>query len=134
MLLTVEHAKVHAFSKASVTMNKVQEEKREAPRIEVKLMVDLKTTYIYSTASVLNISRTGLFIKTPNPLPEGSEIEIGIYFGNDKKAQIFKAIVRWQRSKSMGMVPAGMGVKLLEPDMDLLDTLAKDIQRLPKNI
>lgn len=117
-------------------MNKVQQpdEKREAPRIEVKLTVDLKTTYIYSTASVLNISRTGLFIKTPNPLPEGSQVEIGIYFGDNKKPRRFKGVVRWRRTLPMGMVPAGMGVQLLEPNLDLLDSLARDIQRLPKNI
>ena len=111
-----------------------QEEKRQAPRIEVQMTADLKTTYIYTTASVLNVSKSGMFIKTRNPLPEGSEVEISLYLARQDQPRHFKGVVRWGRTSPQGSVPPGMGVKLFSDDADLLATIADEIMGLPKNL
>ncbi|GAB4304328.1 MAG: hypothetical protein Kow0090_19910 [Myxococcota bacterium] len=107
-------------------------EKRRFPRIEVQLKVDIKTTYIYTTASVINISERGLFIRTQNPLPVGSEIGITLYFPAIDAPLTFMGVVRWNRNMSED-VPGGMGVELINPSDELLKTLRDQIARTPKN-
>ncbi len=109
-------------------------ERREFPRLEARLVVDLRTKYIYTTGSILNISSNGLFIKTQNPLPEGSELELATHLPELKKPTFFKGIVRWVRKASTSPLPAGMGIELLLPNERKMKKIFKIIQHLPKSI
>ena len=116
-------------------MSKWQQKKNEQrrfPRVEVQLNVDIKTTYVYTTASVINISERGLFIRTQNPLPIDSEIEVKLYFPDIEKPFNFVGVVRWVR-EAAAEVPAGMGVELKNPDKKNLKLLSDQIAATPKN-
>jgi uncharacterized protein (TIGR02266 family) len=112
----------------------IVEDKRVAPRVEVILKADLKTKYIFTTAVVLNISPTGMFIKTQNPLPEGSEVEIVIHSETRGKLKPIKGVVQWERKVSSGSIPAGMGIKLNSDSIKSYKKLAKEIMDSPKNV
>ena len=115
-------------------MARVLEEKRKAERIEVQLSVDMKTKYIFTPASVLNVSPTGMFIKTLNPLPEGSEVDIIMHIDRYVKPRHFKGVVRWGNGKPSGSTPAGMGVSFIAPDKNLLTRIARDMRKKPKSL
>jgi uncharacterized protein (TIGR02266 family) len=109
-------------------------ERREFPRLEARLVVDLRTKYIYTTGSILNISSTGLFIMTQNPLPEGSELELTTHLPEMNKPTFFKGIVRWVRKTSDKVLPIGMGIELLSPNERKIKKIFKILRTLPKSI
>jgi uncharacterized protein (TIGR02266 family) len=114
-------------------MIRPEPEKREFPRLEATLQMDVRTKYIYTTGSMLNVSANGLFVKTMNPIPEGTEIELVTHLPNLKRPLRFKGVVRWVRKKDAGSsCPAGMGIQLILPDAKLVRRLTKAIQQLPK--
>jgi uncharacterized protein (TIGR02266 family) len=115
-------------------MARVLEEKRQSERIEVQLSVDMKTKYIYTPASVLNVSPSGMFIKTLNPLPEGSKVDIIVHIDRYAKPRHFKGVVRWGNANPRGSTPAGMGVAFISPDKNLLTRIARDIKKKPKSL
>jgi uncharacterized protein (TIGR02266 family) len=109
-------------------------ERREYARLEARLTVDLRTKYIYTTGSVLNVSPNGLFIKTQTPLPEGSELELITHLPTQKKPLTFKGVVRWVRKTPSGSLPAGMGIQLVFPNERQMKKFFKAIQQSPKSI
>lgn len=109
-------------------------EKREAPRIEVQKSVDIMTKYIYFSGSLLNVSTRGMFIKTNKPLPEGSELEVVLYLGNEEKPRRFKGIVTWRNEKPVGRMPSGMGIQLTGRNANLFARLADELIGAPKAI
>jgi len=110
-------------------------ERRRFPRIEVQTTrVDVRTTYIYTTASVANISKKGLFIKTPHPLAPGTEVEVGLYIPNLKDPVKLKGIVRWWRKPPSGDLPPGMGVELIEISKEIAEALEYYLEHSPRNI
>ncbi len=113
---------------------KRQAEKRWAPRVEVKLIADLRTKYIFTTAVVINVSPTGMCIKNQNHLPEGSEIEILIHTGAKRKPRPLKGVVQWERKSTTGSVPSGMGIKLDDDGDNLSRRMANIINNTPKNV
>jgi type IV pilus assembly protein PilZ len=113
---------------------KAFDDRRISPRLEVKLKVDLRTKYVYTTASVLNVSSTGMFIKTTKPLPVGSEVEIVLHMPDQQEPYQLKGVVRWGQDKHIGSIPPGMGVQLVEKNKKLLKLLVEIIQNTPKNI
>jgi len=115
------------------TVRKDVPEKRECPRVEVQLQVDLRTKYIYTTTSVLNVSKNGIFIRTPNPLPEGSEVDIVMHFTKEIDPSHFKGVVRWRQQKPHGAMPPGMGLQLISPDRRGMAALADEVKHAPKN-
>jgi uncharacterized protein (TIGR02266 family) len=110
-----------------------QQEKREAPRIEVHKSVDVKTKYIYFAGSILNISPSGLFIKTNKPLPVGSEVEVILKGGQRKKPYVLQGVVRWGSEKPSGALPPGMGIRLSSPEPKLIKRIAKELKKTPKD-
>ena len=108
------------------------EEKREAPRIEVQKSVDVMTKYIYFSGSLLNVSPRGMFIKTNSPLPVGSELEVVLYLGSEKRPRHFKGIVSWLNKSWAGRMPLGMGIQLTSKNANLFARLADEIMAAPK--
>jgi Tfp pilus assembly protein PilZ len=109
-------------------------EKRQSPRIEVFKLVDVMTRYIYFTGSILNVSSKGLFIKTNNPLPEGTELEVVLHLGEDREPYTFKGVVSWKNDRSAGPMPAGMGIKITSGKKNLLKELGAELMASPRAI
>ena len=109
-------------------------EKRRFPRVEVQMKVDIKTTFVYTTASVLNISERGVYIRTLNPLPIGSEIEMNLYFPGLEEPLKFVGVIRWiNQSGEDPEIPPGMGVELIEAPEEGIKLLKEQMAVTPKN-
>ena len=111
-----------------------QAEKRRFPRIEVQLTVDLRTTYIYTTAQAINLSPTGLFIRTPHPLPEGNKVEMTLHLPTIPDPIHVHGEVRWVRGRSASGLPPGMGVELTDLPEEDQKLLTDYLLHCPKNL
>src|SRR5580704_17528756 len=65
-----------------------------------------------------DVSKGGLFIKTPTPFPPGTLIKFEIRIANDRAVIMGVGRVVWKRepSQAAGDRPAGMGVKFIKID------------------
>ena len=65
-----------------------------------------------------DVSKGGIFIKTPTPFPPGTLIKFEIRIANDKAVIMGVGRVVWKRepSQSAGERPSGMGVKFIKID------------------
>ena len=73
----------------------------------------------------VNLSAGGLYIQTPNPKPQGTEVLLRFNLPGDESPIECRAVVVWRREyHSESSTRAGMGVKFLE----MADEDAKRIQ------
>lgn len=63
-----------------------------------------------------NLSGSGLFIKTPKPLPKGDTFDLQVKIPNLESPLKFLCVVAWTRLETSDLVnlPVGMGVKFVQ--------------------
>lgn len=93
---------------------------RRDPRTKV-----LSLTVRYKSATVAefmenhsyDVSRGGLFIKTPSPFPPGTLLKFEVRIAEEQKVMMGVGRVTWKRDTDLGPdKPAGMGVKFIKLD------------------
>ena len=72
----------------------------------------LAGSYVTLRPSYENISRNGLFIRTPHPKPVGTRVEFEFTLPEGRQPVIGKGIVRWVQTETSS--PKGMGIQFLE--------------------
>lgn len=95
-----------AFVEAVVTRQKPSD-----PRAPVDVQVDYEK--VVSGRSV-NLSRSGIFIRTPNPLPVNRTLTLGFSLPGIPEPFEAKGQVIWSNPKAGKTHPQGMGVKFLD--------------------
>ena len=107
---------------------------RTSERKDVKIPLDnIVPVHIFTESQIVNISKGGVFISTPRPLPNDSEIEIEFVLPRVSKRIRVKGTVKWSIDQSSlpdgsrGIVP-GMGVKFIKISKESI----KEIQRYLK--
>src|SRR6476619_6908428 len=65
-----------------------------------------------------DVSRGGMFIKTPSPFPAGTLLKFEVRIADEQKVMQGVGRVVWKREASAGEEPAGMGVKFIKLDDD----------------
>ena len=78
----------------------------------MKVEVTYKTADIFTSNWSINISRGGIFIKTPNPPPMGTQLDLE--FKLPESGKVIKAsgeIVWSQHASAKSSLPPGMGIK-----------------------
>jgi hypothetical protein len=94
-----------------------QQERRQFPRIQLAVAVELRFASPEAAleSSTVDISEGGVFIRMPNPRPEGTPIQIGLHVGG-RRLSIGGVVVRCVRPGE-GAAP-GIGVLFtdLRPD------------------
>src|SRR5580704_9872391 len=63
-----------------------------------------------------DVSRGGIYIKTPNPFPQGTLLKFEIRLASDQAVITGVGRVVWKREAAQGDQPAGMGVKFIKVD------------------
>jgi len=98
---------------------KLDPNKRESSRKAVAIPLEKTPVHIFTESQIVNISKGGVFISTPRPLPENSDIEIEFVLPKvDKKIRVIGQ-VKWaidnvsRPDGTPGIVP-GMGVKFIK--------------------
>ena len=83
-------------------------EQRSGQRVTVEVDVGVLSESNFYTGIAADVSLGGVFVSTPSPMPEGTEI--ALYFTLGEGATLHaEGVVRWTRSKSADL-PTGMGV------------------------
>jgi uncharacterized protein (TIGR02266 family) len=92
-------------------------EKRIAPRIKVSTAVAFSSAGDFLLADVMNISGSGVFIKTATVLPVATELALRIRLPEDLETMDIDGRVVWAKQASSAS-PAGMGVEFIKMSHD----------------
>jgi len=115
-------------------MNKKIKNLRKDDRVEVKIPLEIQPTHVFTESQIVNISKSGLFISSPRPLPIDCEIEFEFVLPRASKKIKAKGKVKWaidQFSKpdgTKGIVP-GMGVKFIKVSKESLKEILKYLKK-----
>ena len=83
------------------------------------LVVDYPGREVLLGACITNLSTTGVFVRTANPLPKGTELDIVFTLPGTKSKISTHAVVRWSSEVDLGgdhelNVPSGMGLEFVK--------------------
>ncbi len=108
------------------------EERRRHPRYKFEVEVNIHSEHMFFTGLTNDISEGGLFIRTYNIMPVGSELDIKLKLPGMKEAEIVQGTVRWVRKPDDTIsadLPIGMGVQIQNPSEKLLRAIERYIKR-----
>ncbi len=104
-------------------------EKRGAARLEHPLLVAYRSVGSFISHLGTNLSRTGVFVNTPRPLPEGTMLRLLVSLPTDKApCEVNGRVVRTQGSGKLG--PPGMAVQFMNPSQDTQTRIDELVSRL----
>ena len=104
-------------------------EKREGARLEHPVMVAYRTVDRFLCDFGTNISQTGIFVNTPDPLPVGTPVRLLISLPESEIPELHGRVMRVQKGE--GGADTGMGVEFIELDADVrerLDALVHELR------
>jgi|APIni6443716594_1056825.scaffolds.fasta_scaffold1211971_2 uncharacterized protein (TIGR02266 family) len=102
-------------------------DKRKSERIRKGIKSEVIADEHVSFSSSVDLSKGGIFISTPEPLSNGSEVNMSIHMPGHGEIEI-KGVVKWVRTDEIGSEKAGMGIEFVNVSSDLkkkLDELVK---------
>jgi uncharacterized protein (TIGR02266 family) len=94
--------------------------RRIQPRVGTVLRVTYRNAGHMLVSYCTNLSRGGLFVATPTPLPRRSSLRLELRVPGLVEAMSFDAEVRWVREQDSDDGPAGMGVAFADDLEQLL--------------
>lgn len=106
-------------------------QKRKHPRARLKIEVSYKTADVFTSNSSINISKGGIFIKTPNPPPMGTQLDLEFKLPDSGKTiQAAGEIVWCQHTSTKSSLPAGMGIKFRQISPDDLREVSDYVKKI----
>ena len=99
------------------------DDKRKFDRIRKSFKCEVHSEGM-TFSSTIDVSNGGLFISTPEPLNEGDEITLVLYFDDNEPVEA-RACVRWVRDEESDDERSGMGVEFLDNKGVEFDLLKK---------
>jgi uncharacterized protein (TIGR02266 family) len=99
-------------------------DKRKTKRVPLKITSKVSAKDCTTCNDTVNISHGGLFISTPEPLDEGSEINLALQLPDGESVAI-KGKVKWVRQNEKEGERAGMGI-------EFVGISEKDIKKIKK--
>lgn len=85
------------------------------------LVVDYPGRGVLLGSSITNLSTTGVFIRTANPLPKGTELEIVFSLPGSRAKITAQSVVRWSSEVDVAdttmhdlSMPSGMGLEFVK--------------------
>lgn len=97
--------------------------RRKDPRVSQVLPLEYRNAGHLLVSYCTNLSRGGVFLPTPDPVPKGEALTLSLRVpGHDKPVQL-SARVRWVRNVDSERGPAGMGLSFKDVDAVLGDTI-----------
>lgn len=92
------------------------DERRAAERYQVTWAVDCETHDTFLYASISNISAMGIFVRTDEPLPVGTELSLNFTPRGGERPFAMRGCVQWVNRVHMfgENLNPGMGVKFVD--------------------
>ena len=101
------------------------DEHRKAPRINKRVKSEIRAGEHMSLSSSVDLSSGGIYISTPEPLSNGSNVKLTIIIPGNGELEI-DGIVKWACSDESGKGRAGMGIEFVNVNSEVshkLETL-----------
>jgi len=98
-----------------VRFMKSMSDRRKYPRVPISVKVTNRSNgggFAYYQAS--NISSGGMYLKSEQPLPKGTKLELAFSLPGMKDASATALVVRTRKGGPDSPYPSGMGVKFTE--------------------
>ncbi len=93
-------------------------DKRKSERIRKDVKSEVIAEEHVSFSSAVDLSKGGIFISTPEPLGNGSEVSMSIHIPGHGEIEV-KGVVKWVRSDDSESEKAGMGIEFVNVSSDL---------------
>jgi uncharacterized protein (TIGR02266 family) len=106
---------------------------RRSTRAGVVLQLGYRSASHLLVSYCTNLSRGGLFVPSPDPLPPGTRLSLTLSIPGDSRSIALSAEVRWVRQFDAAEGPAGMGLAFDGIDRvlgDRIDDLVKQFEPL----
>ena len=87
-------------------------EHRKSPRINKKIKSEVVSEDHVSFSSSVDLSQGGIFISTPEPLGNGSNVKLTIVIPGNEELEV-QGIVKWVRADESDKGRAGMGIEFV---------------------
>ncbi|HET8647785.1 MAG TPA: PilZ domain-containing protein, partial [Vicinamibacteria bacterium] len=102
------------------------------PRYSVDITVDETTATLFTAGRVTNLSRGGLFIETPNPLPLAADIDLALRLPDLDTVLRVRGRVAWTYDvrRHSSQIMTGSGIRFVEIRGDQLQLLETYLARL----
>lgn len=97
--------------------------KRRSERKTKTIKTEVHTEEGMTFSSTADISEGGIFITTPEPIPEGEQVTMTLHFPDGEEIEVSGA-VKWNRDESEES-RAGMGVEFINVPKDQMDKFTK---------
>jgi len=106
---------------------------RKEVRAQKTLSLTYKDSQAFMRAFTGNMSSSGLFLKTQNPLPEGEQFLLKLQLPDVPEPMRISCEVVWARKhfEASDKMPAGMGVKFVDMSKKDRDTFNAFLSRIP---
>ncbi len=100
------------------------DEKRKFERTKVNTKSEVHSDEGMTFSKSTDMSNGGLFIATPEPLAEGSEVSLSLQIPGEESVDI-KGVVRWVRESGDEDSKSGMGIEFVDISENDLENLKK---------
>ena len=109
--------------------------RRRHPRAPIELRVEYKKVNTFFYDYTRNISKGGTFIKTPKPLPKGTEFIFLLVVPHLSEPLRLRGTVRWIGEQSDPLRPrakptSGMGIEFIYENDDEREEISRTVERL----
>ena len=103
------------------------EDKRNSERLSKKLKSEVHSDEGMTFSTSVNVSEGGIFIATPEPLEEGTEVQLSVLTPDGESIDV-KGVVKWIKAEDSEDSKSGMGIEfkeIIESDKTKIDDVLK---------
>lgn len=94
-------------------------EKRKSERVKQNIKSEVHSDEHVTLSSTVDLGTGGIFISTPEPLSNGTEVELSIMLPDNESVKV-KGVVKWIRKDDSEEGRTGMGIEFLNPESDAM--------------
>lgn len=104
----------------------IMEEKRKHLRVKKRIKSEVHSDQGLTLSATFDLSNGGLFITTPEPMGEGSHVELALYVPGEEPVSL-KGVIRWKREQESEDSKAGMGIEFVDAPEKALKAFKKHL-------
>lgn len=110
-------------------LSRLSGQPRSTPRVPVRMQVSVLAGDIQTSYMSVNISEGGVYLRSPAPMPEKTEVEVSFILPMDTERLSVKGeIVRTTPLASEMNAEPGMGIRFIAPSEDVTQRIRNFVQ------
>jgi len=93
-------------------------DKRKTHRVKKTVKSEVRAEDSITLSSSVDLSKGGIFISTPEPLSNGSNVNLTIFIPGTGEVEV-RGVVKWIRGDESQGGKAGMGIEFIDVNEDI---------------